>query len=252
MGFLELDPNRKLALTSPETTAKIRAALTQFRQGNAPSAAQLERAQEEYLAYKSELNAPRPAWWPWAHGLAVWSDEEKRQYAWINSPDWPANPPRRRPGHIGSFVTYNAMGEAEEPSKAPAIALGVVGLAALGVAGYFAFRPSPAAAAPQPAPTPKPAPMPTPPKPVVTAPPAPTHRAAPPPPPAPAGSAFSGGGQPSGSGYKVGQHVQAQWRDGNWYGAKVVGYVEGGNVEVAWDDGADSNTWLKPTQVRAG
>jgi len=59
---------------------------------------------------------------------------------------------------------------------------------------------------------------------------------------------YAGGG--GGVMYGPGQHVVAQWQNGNWYGARIVAF-HGDAVEVAWDDNSP-NLWLQPNQIRQG
>ncbi|MFO0759864.1 MAG: agenet domain-containing protein [Byssovorax sp.] len=48
--------------------------------------------------------------------------------------------------------------------------------------------------------------------------------------------------------FNIGQHVTAQWTNGNWYGARVL-QVNGNFFEVAWDDGSP-NLWIGSHQIR--
>jgi hypothetical protein len=60
-----------------------------------------------------------------------------------------------------------------------------------------------------------------------------------------------GGGAPGYNGepnFHPGQHVRAQWTNGNWYGARILSF-NGSQYEVAWDDGSP-NLWIGRHQVQ--
>ena len=59
-----------------------------------------------------------------------------------------------------------------------------------------------------------------------------------------AGIGMGGGG----ASFGIGQHVQAQWTNGQWFGARVV-QSNGAQYEVAWDDGSPP-LWLAPHQIQ--
>src|SRR4051794_41078840 len=48
--------------------------------------------------------------------------------------------------------------------------------------------------------------------------------------------------------FSNGQHVQAQWTNGGYFGARII-QSNGSHYEVAWDDGSP-NLWVGAHQVR--
>ena len=48
--------------------------------------------------------------------------------------------------------------------------------------------------------------------------------------------------------FNVGQHVMAQWTNGQMYGARIVQF-NGSMYEVVWDDGSPP-LWLSPAQIQ--
>jgi hypothetical protein len=48
--------------------------------------------------------------------------------------------------------------------------------------------------------------------------------------------------------FSIGQHVRAEWTDGQLYGARIVNFDGVAAYEVAWDDGSP-NLWLAPSQI---
>jgi hypothetical protein len=53
-----------------------------------------------------------------------------------------------------------------------------------------------------------------------------------------------------GGAFSPGQHVQAQWGGGGFYGAKVLAF-NGAQYQVAWDDGT-APTWVAVNLVKPG
>jgi hypothetical protein len=150
--------------------------------------------------------------------------------------------------HSGAHI--DALADVERALPAPvaqhsgALALGLGGLALLGVAGYFAFRGKVPPAAGSASNVLK-APAPTPSKPA-------TSHAAPAAHPAPAAPRVPTPAQaaPHAFAASVGQHVDAVWTDGNYYPGRVAAVDGSGRYQIAWDDGG-APTWVTASQLHA-